>query len=137
MAKSQKDKLATAGLVPAGDFRADAATFAALQGERFSGLNVLKLTAGQSAMNLVITAIGTQTVKGRGKEKNKTRNIPAYSAEAGGKVWKLPLNASLVAKLVEAKVKVGDTIAIARGDEYTSKDGNKGTSYELVVQARK
>lgn len=137
MAKSQKDKLAAAGLVPAGNFRTTAAAFAALSGERFSGLNVLKLAAGESALGLVITKIGTQTVKGRGKEKNKTRNIPAYSAEAGGKEWKLPLNASLVAKLIEAKVKVGDTIAIARGDEYTSKDGNKGTSYELVVQARK
>lgn len=124
--------------VPAGQsFRTDASAFAALTGERFSGLNVLKLLPGQAALGLVITKIGVQKVKGRGKEKNKVREIPAYSAEAEGKEWKLPLNASLVAKLQEAKVKVGDTIAIARGDEYTSKDGNKGSSFELVVQARK
>lgn len=119
-------------------FLADSAAFDNLTGERYAGLNVLKLAAGQSALGLVISAIGVQEVKGRGKEKGKTRKIPSYSAKApDGAEYRLPLNASFVAKMEEAKVKVGDTVAIRRGEDYVSKAGNRGTSFDLLVQARK
>lgn len=119
-------------------FLTDAAAFDNLNGERFAGLNVLKLAAGQAAVGLVVSAIGTQKVKGRGKEKGKTREIPSYSAKApDGREYRLPLNASFVAKMQDAKVKVGDTVAIRRGDDYVSKEGNRGTSFDLIVQARK
>lgn len=121
------------------EFVMDASAFQSLGGERFSGLNVLKLETDQAVGSLVISKIGVQKVKGRGKDKNKVREIPSYAATLGegGKEFRLPLNASFVMKCVEAKIKVGDTIAILKGAAYTSKDGNKGVSYELLVQKRK
>ena len=112
--------------------------FRALTGERFEGLNVLKLAEGEAATGLVVTQIGTQKVKGRGKDKGKVREIASYAVKAAdGRTYKAPLNKSFIMKCEDAKVKVGDTIAIARGEGYTSNDGNKGVSYELVVQSRK
>ena len=108
------------------------------EGEVFAGLNVLKLSPGQAAAGLVIAKIGTQVVKGRGKEKGKTREIPSYSATApDGNEYRLPLNRSFVDKAVEAKVAVGDEITLIAEDEYVSKDGNRGMGFSLIVTARK
>lgn len=105
--------------------------------EVFGGLNVLRLNPGQGAAGLVITKIGTQTVKGRGKEKGKTRELPSYSATApDGVEYRLPLNRSFVDKAVEAKLKVGDTITLICEGEYKSKEGNRGMGYTLLVTAR-
>lgn len=119
-------------------FIMDAAALADIKGERFAGANILKLGPGQGARDLVVTKIGVQKVKGRGKDKGKTREIPSYAATApDGREYRLPLNASFVAKMQDAKVKVGDTIALARGEDYTSREGNRGVSFDLIVQARK
>ena len=45
--------------------------------------------------------------------------------------------ASLVEKLREAKVKIGDVIAILRTEDYVSKTyGTKGKSFELKIISR-
>jgi len=121
------------------EFIMDSTAFQSLGGERFAGLNVLKLETDQAIGGLIISKISVQKVKGRGKDKNKVREIPSYAATLGegGKEFRLPLNASFVMKCADAKLKVGDTIAILKGAAYTSKDGNKGVSYELLVQKRK
>lgn len=121
------------------EFKMDASAFQALGGERFSGMNVLKLNTNEAVQGLVISKIGIQKVKGRGKDKGKTREIPSYAATLGegGKEYRLPLNASFVQKCDEAKIKIGDTIAVLKGEGYESKEGNKGVSFELLVQARK
>jgi len=116
----------------------DMAAFTALSGEKFTGLNVLKLSPNTGVAGLVVTKISTQKVKGRGKDKGKVREIPSYTVRnADGQEVRAPLNASFVMKCESAKVKVGDTLAIWRGEGYESKDGNKGISFDLVVQARK
>jgi hypothetical protein len=107
------------------------------EGEVFAGLNVLKLSPGQAAQGLVIAKIGTQIVKGRGKEKGKTREIPSYAATGpDGNEYRLPLNRSFVDKAVEAKLSVGDEITLIAEDEYVSKDGNRGMGFSLIVTAR-
>ncbi len=118
-------------------FRVSAAELANVEGERFEGLNVLKLNEGEAADGLAISEIGTQKVKGRGKEKGKVREIPSYAAKApDGKTYRLPLNRSFIDKAVAASLAVGDTIALICEGGYTSKDGNKGTGYSLIVRAR-
>jgi hypothetical protein len=119
-------------------FIVDAGTLNREAGEVFAGLNILKLKPGQAAAGLVIAKIGVQIVKGRGKEKGKTREIPSYAAKApDGIEYRLPLNRSFVDKMVEAKVKVGDTVTVIAEDEYVSKDGNRGMGFSLIVTARK
>lgn len=107
------------------------------KGEVFAGLNVLKLEAGQAAQGLVIENIGEQIVKGRGKEKGKTRKIPSYTAAApDGESYRLPLNRSFLDKASEAKLAVGDEITLICEGGYVSKDGNKGVGYSLIVTER-
>ena len=123
---------------PGKSFIKSAAEVANIGGERFAGLNVLKLTDGQAAEGLVISKIGTQVVKGRGKEKGKSREIPSYAAKApGGLEYRLPLNRSFIDKAGEAKLKVGDEITLICEGAYTSKDGNKGTGFSIVVTKRR
>lgn len=118
-------------------FIVDAGTISRDAGEVFAGLNVLKLKPGQAAAGLVIAKIGVQVVKGRGKEKGKTREIPSYAAKApDGVEYRLPLNRSFVDKMVEAKVKVGDTVTVIAEDEYVSKEGNRGMGFSIIVTAR-
>jgi hypothetical protein len=108
------------------------------EGEVFAGKNVLKLAPGQAAAGLVIAKIGTQIVKGRGKEKGKTREIPAYTATApDGNDYGLPLNRSFIDKASDAKLAVGDTVTVVCEGEYVSKDGNRGVGYALIVTGRK
>lgn len=118
-------------------FIVDAGTIARDSGEVFAGLNVLKLEAGQAASGLVIAKIGVQVVKGRGKEKGKTRELPSYAALApDGIEYRLPLNRSFVDKAADAKLAVGDTITLIAEGAYTSKDGNRGMGFSLIVTAR-
>jgi len=115
----------------------DLSAFSSLGGEKFTGLNVLKLAVNQAVGDLTVTKIGVQKVKGRGKDKGKVREIPSYTVKAaGGREYRAPLNASFVMKCADAGVKVGDVIAIARGEGYETKDGNKGIAFDLVVQSR-
>lgn len=136
MAKSQ----IPAGLekVPASQsFRVSADSLRGLAGERFEGMNVLKLAANEGVDGIVISKIGVQKVKGRGKEKGKVREIPSYAGTApDGKEYRLPLNRSFVDKAVEAKLAIGDTIAIICEGGYESKEGNKGLGFSIVVRER-
>lgn len=107
------------------------------EGEVFAGINVLKLEEGQAAAGLVISKIGEQLVKGRGKEKGKTRKIPSYAATApDGMEYRLPLNRSFVDKCTDAKLAVGDTITLVCEGGYVSKEGNRGVGYTLIVTGR-
>jgi hypothetical protein len=107
------------------------------KGEVFAGLNVLKLQAGQAAQGLKVEKIGEQVVKGRGKEKGKTRKIPSYSALApDGLIYRMPLNKSFLDKAAEAKLAVGDEFTLVCEGAYESKDGNKGIGFSLVVTKR-
>jgi hypothetical protein len=117
-------------IVSANDIKRD-------EGEVFAGLNVLKLEEGQAAAGLVVSKISEQLVKGRGKEKGKTRKIPSYAATAPDNMeYRLPLNRSFVDKCQDAKLALGDTITLICEGAYTSKEGNKGVGYSLIVTAR-
>lgn len=107
------------------------------KGEVFAGLNVLKLEPGQAAQGLVIEKIGSVKVKGRGKEKGKVRELPSYSAKApDGLSYRLPINRSFLDKASEAELAEGDTITVVCEGGYTTKDGNKGIGYSLIVTER-
>lgn len=115
----------------------DAAAFRALQGERYTGLNILKLQPGQGAGPLeIVKILPNQDLGSTGKKKKKP--VDVYCAkDADGIELRLPVAQSLTQKLKDAKVGVGDKIAILRGEDYVSKTyGNKGASFELTVLSR-
>lgn len=115
----------------------DAAAFRALQGERFTGLNILKLQPGQGAGPLeIVKILPNQDLGSTGKKKKKP--VDVYCAkDSDGIELRLPVAQSLTQKLKDAKVGVGDVVAILRGEDYVSKTyGNKGASFELTVISR-
>ncbi len=129
--KITKSELRTGGVF------IDASAFQKLGGETFAGLNILKLNPGEAAGPLEITEIlFNQDLGSTGKKKKKPVDVYCAKDPAGIAV-RLPVAASLTMKLKDAKVGVGDKIAIFRGDDYTSKVyGTKGASFELKVLER-
>lgn len=114
----------------------DAAKFDEMQGETFAGLNVLKLKKGEAAGPIEITEILLQQKLGKGKAAAKRKPVDVYCGKVAGVACRLPCAASLVMKMKEAKVAVGDTVAIKRLDDYETAFGNPGASYHLKVLAR-
>jgi hypothetical protein len=140
MVKQRNIKMATKttkAQLQSGTVFMDATAFNNLGGEVYAGLNIVKLNPGQAAGPFKITEIlFNQDLGSTGKKKKKP--VDVYCAtDATGTAVRLPVAASLTQKLKDAKVGVGDSIAIMRGDDYTSKVyGTKGASYELRVVAR-
>lgn len=106
--------------------------------ETYSGLNILKLNPGQAAGPLTIKEILPEQDLGGGTGKRKIKPVDVYVAnDPDGIEVRLPVAASLTQKLKDAKIGIGDVVAIYRGDDYTSKVyKTKGASYELKVISR-
>lgn len=136
---ARKNTSAPAGTesVPVSKIFMNADAFRNLGGETYAGLNIVKLNPGQAAGPFKITEIlFNQDLGSTGKKKKKP--VDVYCAtDSDGVAVRLPVAASLTQKLKDAKVSIGDEIAILRGDDYTSKVyGTKGASYELKVLKR-
>lgn len=120
-----------------GSVMIDASAFQQLGGETYEGLNILKLNPGQAAGPILIKDILMNQKLGKDSAAKKRKPVDVYVGDFNGQTLRLPVAASFVAKCKEAKVAVGDTIAIMRGDDYTSQFKTRGASYVLKVISRK
>lgn len=114
----------------------DAAAFGNMGGETFAGMNILKLEVGKAAGPIVIKKILKDQILGKGSAAKKRKPVDVYVGELNKIEVRLPVAASLVGKLKDAKVGVGDTIAILREDDYVSQFKTRGASYILKVISR-
>jgi hypothetical protein len=125
-------ELTTVPLAPG--FKMDLAAFNAMEGELFAGLNILKLQPGTADGPFTITAV----LKAQQLNKKLKSKVDVYVAKRDGKgaEIRMPASKGFVMKAADAKLKVGDTFAVARGDDYDSKFKTKGQSYQIKVLAR-
>ncbi len=135
MAKKDDSKITradlTAGIMTAEQFRA-------LNGEKFAGLNILKLEPGTGGGPFTLTKILPKQDLGGGAGKGKRKPVDVYVAEDSAKVEvRMPIAASFTGKAKDAKLAIGDSFAVFRQDDYTSKKfGSKCASYEITVTGR-
>jgi hypothetical protein len=103
------------------------------QGEAFVGLNLLKLNVGQADGPFVVDSI-TLKEFGKGSRKNE---IPQMVAKKGSTPYTMPIAASFIARMEDAKLAKGDTFLLKRTEDYTSQDGTEGCqSYIIKVLDR-
>lgn len=138
---AKKTKKAESTEIPTGaaikkEYFLDAASFHETEGETYAGLNILKLQPGQGAGPIEITKILKDQQLGKGSAARKRKPTDVYEGQLKGITIRLPVAASLVQKLRDAKVGVGDVIAIFRGEDYESAFKTRGASYLLKVISR-
>jgi hypothetical protein len=113
--------------------------FDSLGGEVFAGLNILKLSQGEAAGPFRFLKQVNQEMPAKGKKKAETVvcNVVAHLSFPNREI-RLPLSASLSAKIDDAALKAGDVIAVRRVADYVSKNfaGQNCQGYELRVLAR-
>jgi hypothetical protein len=109
----------------------DRAAFDAAEGEVFSGLNLLKLEVGEADGPFIITEVLPDQILNdkytKGVDvyigKRCDRNGVALGTAAA---IRLPASASFAQKCRDdAKLAIGDVIAVARDADYTSKAGRE------------
>lgn len=113
----------------------DGSEFDELNGELYAGLNILKLNEGQATGAIQIVNILRDQKLGKGKIKN-SKPVDVYVGMANGIQVRCPIAASFVSKMKEANVKIGDTVAFKRTEDYKSQFGVKGAGYHVKVLAR-
>jgi hypothetical protein len=115
----------------------DAASFNAQKGQLYAGKNVLKLEPGQAAGPFTLTEILKDQDLGS-KGKKKLQPVTVYVAEGpDGNPWHMPVATAFRAKAEDAKLAVGDTFAVLRTEDYTSREfGTKGHGYQIKVLSR-
>ena len=133
---AKKSSGITAEQVKSGTVFMDADAFRSMKGETFAGLNILKLEPGKAAGPITIKDVLLNQKLGKDSAAKKRKPVDVYVGEHDGVQIRLPVAASFVAKMKDAKVKVGDVIAILRGEDYTSQFKTRGASYELKVLSR-
>lgn len=103
------------------------------QGESFVGLNLLKIGVGQSDGPFKVTSIN----KKKFGEGSRAKELDQIMATKGNTPYTLPIAASFLARVKDAKLKVGDSILIKRTEDYTSEEGTEGChSYLIKVTDR-
>lgn len=122
--------------VKSGTVFIDASAFDSMAGETFAGLNILKLNPNQAAGPITIKDILLNQRLGKDSAAKKRKPVDVYVGEHNGVQIRLPVAASFVQKAKDAKLTVGDVIAIKRGADYTSQFKTRGASYELKVISR-
>ena len=125
-----KDEMKSGSVVMTGD------AFDRLGGELHAGLNIIKLKPGEAAGPIVVKDILLQQSLGKQTGKKKRKPVDVYVGDANGVSCRLPIAASFLQKLREGNVKIGDTIAFKRGEDYTSQFNTKGASFELRILER-
>lgn len=98
------------------------------QGESFVGLNLLKLNVGQADGPFVVESI-TMKEFGKGSRKN---DLPQMVARKGTTPYTMPIAASFIARMEDAKLAKGDTFLLKRTEDYTSQDGTEGCQSFII-----
>lgn len=125
-------KISNAGIM-------DAAAFAALQGEKFLGLNILKLEPNTGAGPFVLSKILPKQDLGGGKKKMEP--VDVYVAiDANNVEIRMPIAASFIGKAKDSKLSLGDKFAVFRTSDYKSKafkTEGKGYNLTIITRAKK
>ncbi len=133
--KTTKNEIRTGGVFVAAD------VFNNLKGERFAGLNILKLNPGEAAGPLTLKEIllKQDLTPAGSKRKKKMDPVDVYIATGPDKKIeiRMPIAASFIQKAKDAKLSVGDVFYTRRGDDYVSQFKTRGQSYEITVTQRK
>ncbi len=115
----------------------DVSAFAALGGEAYQGLNILKLAPGEGAGPFKLVKILLKQKLGKGAAAAKRKPVDVYvAADASGVEIRMPVAASFVGKATDAGLAVGDTFAVLRTEDYESQFKTKGAGYALRVISR-
>ncbi len=114
-----------------------AADFAAMGGEAYQGLNILKLQPGEGAGPFKLVKILPEQKLGKGSAASKRKPVDVYvAADGSGVEIRMPVAASFVGKAKDASLAVGDTFAVLRTEDYESQFKTKGAGYALRVISR-
>ena len=115
--------------------------FAALQGEKAHGINIIKLEVGSGAGPFILVEIlkDQDLSPSTGGKKKKMEPVDVYVAtDSDGLQVRMPVAASFVAKAKEHDLAAGDEFSIFRDADYKSKAwGTRGQSYLLTITKRK
>lgn len=118
----------------------DASAFDNLDGEKFLGLNILKIEKGQAAGPFILTEVlrdQNLNKKKKLKKGEKPKLINVYVGQFNKTSMRMPASASFTMKADENKLAVGDTYAIKRVEDYPNPNGGKdGQGYELIIIER-
>lgn len=104
-------------------------------GEVFQGLNILKLEVNETAGIFTLKKILFNQKLGK---SDKRKPVDVYVAEFNKQEIRMPISASFIGKVKDAKLAVGDTFLVRRDADYSSKEhGTKNCkSYSLKVMSR-
>ena len=113
----------------------DPDAFDTAKGEKFAGLNILKLKPGEAAGPFVLVNILRDQQLGDSKKKMKP--VDVYVASFGNQEVRMPVAASFVGKAMDSKLGIGDTFLVKRLEDYTDKKyGRECHAYALNITAR-
>lgn len=98
------------------------------EGEAFVGLNLLKLNVGQADGPFVVEQIAMKEF-GEGKRK---KEIPQMVAKKGSTPYTMPIAASFIARMEDAKLAKGDTFLLKRTEDYVSSEGTEGCQSYII-----
>lgn len=103
------------------------------QGESFVGLNLLKLRVGEADGPFVVASLALKKFG----EGARAKELPQVVGMKGSTPYTMPISASFIARLEDAKLAKGDTFLIKRTEDYTSQEGTEGCqSYIIKVLNR-
>lgn len=134
----------TTNLAPAvantSGYKIDASAFDSLSGEKFLGLNIIKLEIGEAGGPFVLIGIlkdQNLSKKVKLKKGQKPKLVDVYVGSHNGSEIRMPASASFVEKAKSSRLAVGDTFAIKRVANYPNPHGGKdGQGFELIIIER-
>lgn len=136
MAKKTDETKITKEQIRTGGVFMDMSSFNQQKGETYAGLNILKLNPNEAAGPITIKDILLNQKLGKDGAAKKRKPVDVYVGEHEGITLRLPVAASFIAKAKEAKLSIGDVIAVARGEDYKSQFNTRGATYLLKVLSR-
>jgi hypothetical protein len=119
----------------------DESIFDSIEGEIFSGLDLLKLKQNQASAPMVyLRKLPAREISkkypGKLVETSVAQRVNEAGLPIGGEI-QLPASTALIMKIDEAKLKAGDIFAIKRVEDYTSRAGRTDCqAYVLKVIKR-
>ena len=114
---------------------ADPSAFDTAPGEKFAGLNILKLKPGEAAGPfLLVNILKDQKL---GEKNKKMQPVDVYVATFAHQEVRMPVAASFVGKAQDSHLAVGDTFLVKRLEDYTDKKyGRECQAFALNITAR-
>ncbi len=135
MSKITKEQLKLAAVSSTTALTMDRSMFDSAEGELFAGLNIIKLEVGAAAGLFVFKELTPpRFLNDKFKKPIQTGVVQKCDKNGvpSGPDWALPASASMTQKVFDAKIAPGDVFAIARENDYTSKQGREDCKAYIV-----